>query len=101
MDDSAWGPTLLAKNRRRLPRHDLAAAFFNPATDPPPTAKLLPEEHFTVARTFVASRADRRRLRPEHTEPPTPPDRPAHGPTRSPRSPMVLADRLLGGACPP
>src|SRR5258708_34785395 len=48
MDEPVWDPTTFTKNRDRLLRGDIAAAFFDAIVLHADSKRLLSDEHFTV-----------------------------------------------------
>jgi transposase len=78
MDDAIWSPTTFSKNRDRLLRSDIAAAFFDAVLDQARTADLLSDEHFTVDGTLLESWASLKSFRPKDDHPTTPPDDPGN-----------------------
>jgi transposase len=88
MDDAIWSPTTFSKNRDRLLRSDIAAAFFDAVLDQARAASLLSDEHFTVDGTLLESWASLKSFRPTDDDPTAPPDDPGnptvnfHGETR-------------------
>ena len=88
MNDAIWSPTTFSKNRDRLLRSDIAAAFFDAVLDQARAASLLSDEHFTVDGTLLESWASLKSFRPKDDDPTTPPDDPGnptvnfHGETR-------------------
>jgi len=88
MDDPIWSPTTFSKNRDRLLRSDIAAAFFDAVVEQARAAHLLSDEHFTVDGTLLESWASLKSFRPKDDDATTPPDDPGnptvnfHGDTR-------------------
>jgi transposase len=78
MDDPIWSPTTFSKNRDRLLRSDIAAAFFDAVLDQARTAKLLSDEHFTVDGTLLESWASLKSFRRTDDDTSTPPDDPGN-----------------------
>jgi transposase len=74
MDDAIWSPTTFSKNRDRLLRSDIAAAFFDAVLDQARVANLLSDEHFTVDGTLLESWASLKSLHPRGEDSTTPPD---------------------------
>jgi hypothetical protein len=56
MDDPIWSPTTFSKNRDRLLRSDIAAAFFDAVLDQARPPICCPMEHFTVGTGRCSSR---------------------------------------------
>src|SRR5438093_8559499 len=82
MDDPIWSPTTFSKNRDRLLRSDIAAAFFDAVLGQARAADLLSDEHFTVDGTLLDSWASLKSFRRTDDDQTTPPDH--HGnPTRN------------------
>jgi len=77
MDDPIWSPTTFSKNRDRLLRSDIAAAFFDAVVDQARAANLLSDEHFTVDGTLLESWASLKSFRRTDTEV-SPPDDPGN-----------------------
>src|SRR3954452_870235 len=71
MDDAVWAPTTFTKNRDRLLAGDIAAAFFDVVLIHADSARLLPDEHFTVDGTLLEAWASQKSFRPRDEEPPT------------------------------
>jgi transposase len=88
MDDPIWSPTTFSKNRDRLLRSDIAAAFFDAVVDQARAANLLSDEHFTVDGTLLESWASLKSFRRTDDDTSIPPDDPGnptvnfHGETR-------------------
>jgi transposase len=78
MDDPIWSPTTFSKNRDRLLRSDIAAAFFDAVLDQARVAKLLSDEHFTVDGTLLESWASLKSFRRTDDDTSTPPDDPGN-----------------------
>ena len=77
MDDAIWSPTTFSKNRDRLLRSDVAAAFFDAVIQQARTADLLSDEHFTVDGTLLEAWASLKSFRPKDG-PTSPPDDPGN-----------------------
>lgn len=77
MDDAVWTPTVFTKNRDRLLRGDVAAAFFAAVVGQARQRQLLSDEHFTVDGTLLEAWASQKSFRPagpqEDGGPPSPP----------------------------
>jgi transposase len=78
MDDAIWSPTTFSKNRDRLLKGDVAAAFFDAVLVQARAANLLSDEHFTVDGTLLESWASLKSFRPKDDESSTPPDDPGN-----------------------
>ena len=78
MDDAIWSPTTFSKNRERLLKGDVAAAFFDAVLAQARAANLLSDEHFTVDGTLLESWASLKSFRPKDDERSTPPDDPGN-----------------------
>src|SRR5713226_6795893 len=74
MDEPIWSPTTFSKNRDRLLRSDIAAAFFDAVVDQARTAGLLSDEHFTVDGTLLEAWASLKSFRRKDEGPQSPPD---------------------------
>jgi transposase len=72
MDEPVWDPTTFTKNRDRLLRGDIAAAFFDAIVLHADSARLLSDEHFTVDGTLLEAWASQKSFRPRDEEPPPP-----------------------------
>ena len=70
MDDKVWDHSVFSKNRERLLRSDLAAAFFGRIQEQAAQAGLLSDEHFTVDGTLIEAWASLKSFRPKDTPPP-------------------------------
>jgi transposase len=87
MDEPVWDPTVFTKNRDRLLRSDVAAAFFDAVRDEAREAGLLSDEHFTVDGTMLEAWASLKSFQKKDA-PSGPPDDPGnptvnfHGETR-------------------
>src|SRR6266567_3602479 len=64
MDDAVWGATTFTKNRDRLLRGDVAAAFFDAVLRQADAQRLLYDEHFTVDGTELEAWASHKGFRP-------------------------------------
>jgi transposase len=88
MDDPIWSPTTFSKNRDRLLKGDVAAAFFDAVLAQARATDLLSDEHFTVDGTLLDAWASLKSFRPkddDHTAPPDDPGNPTvnfHGESR-------------------
>jgi transposase len=60
MDDEVWTPTVFTKNRDRLAKGDLAAAFFEEVVTIAREEKLMSDEHFTVDGTLIEAWASQK-----------------------------------------
>lgn len=78
MDDPVWDPTTFTKNRDRLLRGDVAAAFFNAVLRQADAARLLSDEHFTVDGTILEAWASHKSFRPKADAPSNGPDDPSN-----------------------
>jgi transposase len=78
MDDAIWSPTTFSKNRDRLLKSDIAAAFFDAVLAQARGADLLSDEHFTVDGTLLDSWASLKSFRRTDDDPTTPPDDPGN-----------------------
>lgn len=74
--DPAFDASSFSKNRERLMRHDVAAAFFDAVLDEARRHRLLSDEHFTVDGTLLERWASMKSFRPT--------DRPTDGGDGSP-----------------
>jgi transposase len=72
MDEPVWDPTTFTKNRDRLLRGDIAAAFFDAIVLHADSKRLLSDEHFTVDGTLLEAWASQKSFRPRDEEPPPP-----------------------------
>jgi transposase len=70
MDDAVWSPTTFTKNRDRLLKGDIAAAFFEAVLIHADTARLLSDDHFTVDGTLLEAWASQKSFRPRDQDPP-------------------------------
>jgi transposase len=77
MDDAIWSPTTFSKNRDRLLRSDVAAAFFDAVVAQARAADLLSDEHFTVDGTLLEAWASLKSFRRKDDDA-TPPDDPGN-----------------------
>jgi len=77
MDEAVWDPTVFTKNRDRLLKSDVAAAFFDAVLDEARDAGLLSDEHFTVDGTMLEAWASLKSFQ-RKDDPPTPPDDPGN-----------------------
>jgi transposase len=78
MDEPIWSPTTFSKNRDRLLRGDVAAAFFDAVVAQARTADLLSDEHFTVDGTLLEAWASLKSFRPKDEGAIRPPDDPGN-----------------------
>jgi transposase len=78
MDEAIWSPTTFSKNRDRLLRHDVAAAFFDAVVGQARTADLLSDEHFTVDGTLLDAWASLKSFKNTAATAPPPPDDPGN-----------------------
>ena len=77
MDEPVWTATTFSKNRDRLLRGDIAAAFFDAVRQQARAAGLLSDEHFTVDGTLLEAWAGQKSFK-RRDEPPQPPDDPGN-----------------------
>jgi transposase len=78
MDDPIWSPTTFSKNRDRLLKSDIAAAFFDAVVGQARTAGLLSDEHFTVDGTLLDAWASLKSFKNQDEAPAPPPDDPGN-----------------------
>lgn len=78
MDDPVWDATTFTKNRDRLLRGDVAAAFFQAVLRQAEAAGLLSDEHFTVDGTVLEAWASQKSFRPKNDPGPDDPDDPGN-----------------------
>src|SRR5437763_9947718 len=78
MDDAIWSPTTFSKNRDRLLKSDIAAAFFDAVLAQARGADLLSDEHFTVDGTLLEAWASLKSFRRKDDDQTTPPDDPGN-----------------------
>jgi transposase len=78
MDDPVWDATTFSKNRDRLLRGDVAAAFFNAVLRQADAQHLLSDEHFTVDGTILEAWASHKSFRPKAGPPPEGPEDPSN-----------------------
>jgi transposase len=78
MDDPVWDPTVFSKNRDRLLRGDVAAAFFDAVLRQADAQQLLSDEHFTVDGTLLEAWASHKSFRPKRGAPPDGPSDPSN-----------------------
>ena len=71
MDDAVWSPSTFSKNRDRLLKGDIAAAFFDAVLIHADTARLLSDDHFTVDGTLLEAWASHKSFRSRDQEPPS------------------------------
>jgi transposase len=76
MDEPIWDHSTFSKNRDRLLRGDVAAAFFAEVQAEARAHGLLSDEHFTVDGTLLEAWASHKSFRPKDEDPPVPPDDP-------------------------
>src|SRR5262245_12922064 len=74
MDDAVWDPTTFSKNRDRLLRGDVAAAFFDAIVLHADSKRLLSDEHFTVDGTQLEAWASLKSFKRRDAAPTKPPD---------------------------
>lgn len=65
MDDRVWDVTVFTKNRERLLRGDVAAAFFARVVDLARGEELLSDEHFSVDGTLIQAWAGQKSFQPK------------------------------------
>jgi transposase len=63
MDEPVWDATVYSKNRERLLKGDIAAAFFTAVLEEARIQDLVSDEHFTVDGTLIESWASMRSYR--------------------------------------
>ena len=80
MDDPVWDATTFTKNRERLLRGDVAAAFFGAVLRQADAQRLLSDEHFTVDGTVLEAWASHKSFRRKDADAdrPDPPDDPGN-----------------------
>jgi transposase len=78
MDDAIWSPTTFSKNRDRLLKSDIAAAFFDAVLAQARAADLLSDEHFTVDGTLFDAWASLKSFRPKDDDQTLPPEDPGN-----------------------
>jgi transposase len=78
LDEPIWSHSTFSKNRDRLLRGDIAAAFFDAVATQARTAGLLSDEHFTVDGTQLEAWASAKSFRPRDTPSADPPDDPGN-----------------------
>ena len=76
LDEPIWDHSTFSKNRDRLLRGDVAAAFFAEVLAEARAHGLLSDEHFTVDGTLLEAWASHKSFRPKDEDPPAPPDDP-------------------------
>ena len=72
MDEPVWDATTFTKNRDRLLRGDVAAAFFDAVVLHADSERLLSDDHFTVDGTLLEAWASQKSFRPRDEDPPPP-----------------------------
>jgi transposase len=92
LDDPIWSHSTFSKNRDRLLRGDVAAAFFDAVVTQARAAGLLSDEHFTVDGTQLEAWASPKSFRPRDTRPADPPDEPGNPDGRFSRGTAVECD---------
>jgi transposase len=70
IEERPFDASTFSKNRERLLRHDVAAAFFDAVLDEARQRGLLSDDHFTVDGTLLESWASLKSFRPRDGEPP-------------------------------
>lgn len=78
MDEPTWNHSTFSKNRDRLLRGEVAAAFFDAVLDEAKRHGLLSDEHFTVDGTLLEAWASHKSFRPKSADRRTPPDDPGN-----------------------
>jgi transposase len=78
MDAPVWDPTTFTKNRDRLLRGDIAAAFFDAVVLHADSKRLLSDEHFTVDGTQLEAWASLKSFKRRDAPPSEPPDDPGN-----------------------
>jgi len=80
LDEAIWSPTTFSKNRDRLLRGDVAAAFFDAVIAQARAAGLLSDEHFTVDGTLLEAWASLKSFQrtDRQDDAPPPPDDPGN-----------------------
>src|SRR5215472_5707107 len=79
IDDAVWDVTVFTKNRDRLLKGEVAAAFFTAVLVQARQRDLLSDEHFTVDGTLVEAWAGQKSFkRKDHAAAKTPPDDPGN-----------------------
>jgi transposase len=73
LDEPVWNHSTFSKNRDRLVRGDVAAAFFAEVKAEARAHGLLSDEHFTVDGTLLEAWASQKSFRPKDEDPPAPP----------------------------
>jgi transposase len=69
MDESVWDATVYSKNRERLLKGDIAAAFFAAVLEEARNQDLVSDEHFTVDGTLIESWASMKSYQPREDRP--------------------------------
>ncbi|HJZ70206.1 MAG TPA: IS5 family transposase, partial [Vicinamibacterales bacterium] len=78
LDEPVWDPTTFTKNRDRLLRGDVAAAFFDAVVLHADSKRLLSDEHFTVDGTQLEAWASLKSFKRRDAPPAEPPDDPGN-----------------------
>jgi transposase len=78
LDEPVWDPTTFTKNRDRLLRGDVAAAFFDAVVLHADSKRLLSDEHFTVDGTQLEAWASLKSFKRRDAGPTDPPDDPGN-----------------------
>ncbi len=78
MDDRVWDVTVFTKNRDRLLRGDVAAAFFQRVLDLARGDRLLSDEHFSVDGTLIQAWAGQKSFKAKDGGDAPPPDDPGN-----------------------
>lgn len=78
LDDPMWSPTTFSKNRDRLLRSDIAAAFFQGVVAQAARAGLLSNDHFSVDGTLLEAWAGQKSFVKTDTARKRPPDDPSN-----------------------
>ena len=74
MDEAMWDHSTFSKNRDRLLKGDVAAAFFEAVLADAATHRLLSDEHFTIDGTLLEAWASHKSFRPTAQGPDSPDD---------------------------
>ena len=69
MDEAVWAPTVFTKNRDRLLRGEIAAAFLEGVVRQARRRRLLSDEHFTVDGTLLEAWASQKSFQPKDGPP--------------------------------
>jgi len=72
MVQDGFDASTFSRNRERLLRHDVAAAFFEQVVQQAKRADLMSAEHFSVDGTLIEAWASMKRFRPKSEEVETP-----------------------------